>query len=57
MSGASPDWELVERDLRRTAAAAAGCNVELLFRDLYAIAGDRGRLGRWVSLARSVFAM
>jgi hypothetical protein len=57
LSGPSPDWGLVERDLRRTAAAAAGCNVELLFRDLYAIAGDRGRLARWVDLARSVFSM
>ncbi len=57
LSGPSPDWELVERDLRRTAHAAGGCNVELLFRDLYAIAGDRARLTRWVALARSVFGM
>jgi hypothetical protein len=55
MSGASPDWALVERDLRQTYAAARDCNVELLFRDLYAIDGDRARLARWVSLARSVF--
>lgn len=58
MSGPSPEWDLVERDLRRTAAATttAGSNVELLFRDLYDVAGDRARLARWVDLARSVFA-
>ena len=55
MSGASPDWDLVERDLRQTYAAARDCNVELLFRDLYDIDGDRVRLARWVDLARSVF--
>jgi len=54
MSGASPEWDLVERDLRQTYTAARDCNVELLFRDLYAIEGDRARLARWVSLARSV---
>jgi hypothetical protein len=54
MSGASPDWDLVERDLRQTYTAARDCNVELLFRDLYAIEGDRARLARWVRLARSI---
>jgi hypothetical protein len=55
MSGASPDWDLVERDLRRTYAAARDCNVELLFRDLYSIKSDRARLARWVRQARSIF--
>jgi hypothetical protein len=55
MSGANPDWCQVEAELRRTRAATRNCNVELLFRDLYAIKGDRARLARWVSLARSVF--
>jgi len=54
MTGAYPEWDLVERDLRQTYAAARDCNVELLFRDLYAIDGDRARLARWVRLARSV---
>jgi len=57
MSGPSADWDLAERDLRRTQAATKGCNVELLFRDLYAIHGDRARLARWVGLARSVFEL
>jgi hypothetical protein len=55
MTGANPEWDLVERDLRQTYAAARDCNVELLFRDLYAIEDDRARLARWVRLARSVF--
>ena len=37
--------------------AARDGNVELLFRDVYDIGGDRTRLARWVALARSVFEM
>jgi hypothetical protein len=29
--------------------------VELLFRDVYDVGGDRGRLKTWVELARKVF--
>jgi hypothetical protein len=57
ISGPSPNWERAEADLRRTreVARSNGCNVELLFRDVYDVGGDRTRLARWVSLARSVF--
>ena len=41
----------------RTYEAARDCNVELLFRDVYDVGGDRPRLARWVALARSVFDM
>jgi hypothetical protein len=55
ISGPEPHWERVEADLQRTYDAARDCPVELLFRDVYDIGGDRSRLARWVSLARSVF--
>ena len=57
ISGATPHWERAEADLRRTAevARAHDCNVELLFRDVYDIGGDRTRLRTWVELARKVF--
>ena len=57
ISGAQPHWERAEADLRHTydAARAHDCNVELLFRDVYDVGGDRSRLAQWVSLARSVF--
>ena len=42
-------------DLRRTYDAARDCIVELLFRDVYDVGGDRSRLARWVSLVKSVF--
>jgi hypothetical protein len=56
ISGATPHWERAEADLRRTyeATAARGCPVEVLFRDVYDVGGDRTRLTQWVSLARSV---
>jgi len=57
ISGTEPHWERAEADLQRTydAAKRGDCNVELLVRDVYDVGGDRSRLARWVSLARSVF--
>lgn len=57
ISGAMPHWERAEADLQRTrdAARAHDCNVELLFRDVYDVGGDRSRLRAWVELARRVF--
>jgi hypothetical protein len=36
-----------------TLAAARDCNLEIIYRDVYRIHGDRPRLRRWVELARS----
>ncbi|MEX1297264.1 MAG: hypothetical protein AB1Z67_13960, partial [Candidatus Limnocylindrales bacterium] len=57
ISGPQPHWENAEADLRRTREAArrGDCNVELLFRDVYDVGGDRSRLRTWTDLARSVF--
>jgi hypothetical protein len=55
ISGASPDWDRLEQDLRATYAAARDCNLEILFRDVYTTNGDRTRLKRWVDLAKSIF--
>ncbi len=56
ISGPTPHWERAEADLRRTYEATVphGCPVEVLFRDVYDVGGDRSRLATWVSLARSV---
>ncbi|MEX1336700.1 MAG: hypothetical protein AB1Z66_15515, partial [Candidatus Limnocylindrales bacterium] len=57
ISGPQPHGESAEADLRRTREAArrGDCNVELLFRDVYDVGGDRSRLRTWTDLARSVF--
>ncbi|MHB0958120.1 MAG: hypothetical protein ACYC6N_26175 [Pirellulaceae bacterium] len=57
ISGAQPHWELLEKDLRDTYAAARDCNVEILLRDVYTINGERSRLRRWVDLTKSIFQM
>jgi hypothetical protein len=57
ISGPNPDWGLVERDIKRTYAATKNCNVELLFRDVYTIEGDRTRLSRWVEMTKSIFGI
>ncbi|HSV72459.1 MAG TPA: hypothetical protein VLH79_01720 [Chthonomonadales bacterium] len=52
ISGASPDWDALRADLEATVAAASGCPLEIVFRDVYRIHGDRPRLRRWAELAR-----
>jgi hypothetical protein len=54
ISGAYPQWDLVEKDLRETFAAARDCNLELCFRDIYTVNGDYDRLPRWVEMARGM---
>ena len=55
ISGPTPHWEHAKEDLIRTRDAVPGGNVELLFRDVYDVGGDRTRLARWVEMARSAF--
>ena len=53
ISGAYPEWDLVEKDVRDTLAAARDCNLELCFRDIYTVDGDRSRLARWTEMTRA----
>jgi hypothetical protein len=53
ISGAAPDWESLRQDLDETLAAAQGCNLEILFRDVYRIGADRARLRQWVEMVRA----
>jgi hypothetical protein len=53
MSGATADWDALEKDLDETLAAAKDCNLELVFRDVYRIGGDRPRLRKWAEMAKS----
>lgn len=55
ISGAYPHWELLEKDMRDTYAAARDCNLEILFRDIYTLNGERARLRRWVDMTKSIF--
>jgi hypothetical protein len=57
ISGAVPHWELLERDMRDTYAAARDCNMEILYRDIYTINGERARLRRWVDMTKAIFQM
>jgi hypothetical protein len=53
ISGAYPEWDLVEKDVRDTLAAARNCNLEFCFRDIYTVDGDRSRLARWTEMTRA----
>jgi hypothetical protein len=56
ISGSYPDWELLEKDMRDTFTAAKDCNLELCFRDIYTVDGDRSRLTRWVQMTRALMS-
>jgi hypothetical protein len=57
ISGADPDWDLAEDDMKKTYTATRDCNVEILVRDLYTIDGDRPRLRKWVDMTKSIFGI
>lgn len=48
--------DAIRADLRTTVriAAAAGCPLELVMKDVHTLAGQPWRLGRWVQIAREV---
>jgi hypothetical protein len=53
LSGEQADWDSLEKDVDETIAAARDGCLEILYRDVYRINGDRSRLRRWVDLVRS----
>jgi len=53
ISGDAPDWDELERDLDETLAATRGGCLEIIFRDVYRINGERSRLKRWADLVKS----
>ena len=54
VSGANPDWERAKKDIGDTLIAARDCNLEICFRDIYTINGDRPRLAQWVQMVRAM---
>lgn len=57
ISGPNPDWDLLRKDMKETKEAAGGCNIEILFRDVYTIDHDWPRLRKWVDMTKAVFGM
>jgi hypothetical protein len=54
ISGAYPDWESAEKDVRDTLTATRDCDLESCFRDIYTIDSDRSRLAQWVQMTRAL---
>jgi hypothetical protein len=57
LSGANPPWDLAKQDMQKTYAVTKGCSVEILFRDLYTVNHERGRIAEWVRMTQSVFGI
>ena len=53
ISGSRPDWDALRQDLDETLAAGRDCNLEIIYRDVYRIHGDRPRLRQWADMVRS----
>lgn len=56
ISGDVADWDALRQDARETLEAARGCNLEIIYRDVYRIGGERDRLRRWVDMVRELSA-
>lgn len=54
ISGDHADWDALREDARATLDAARGCNLEIIYRDVYRIGNDRSRLRQWVEMVRSL---
>jgi hypothetical protein len=57
ISGDYPNWDLLRDDMLKTRAAARDANLEILFRDIYTINGDRPRLRRWVDMTKDILGI
>ena len=57
VSGANPLWDLAREDMAKTYRATKDSCVEILFRDLYTVNGDRDRLAEWVKMTKAVFGI
>jgi hypothetical protein len=55
VSGTNPPWDLAKEDMTKTYRATKNGCVEILFRDLYTVGRDRGRLAEWVSMTKAIF--
>lgn len=54
ISGPRPAWDELEADARATLRAARDGCLEIIFRDVYRIHGERPRLSRWVQMVRGL---
>jgi hypothetical protein len=52
ISTATFDEGAIQADLRETLAAARGCRLEIIMKDVHELAGEPRRAARWVELAR-----
>jgi hypothetical protein len=50
----APDRSLLKKDVKDTLETAKNCSLEICYRDIYTINGDRPRLKNWVDMVRSM---
>ena len=55
ISGSNVDWDRLESDMKNTREVTRDSNLEILFRDVYTINGDRARLRQWVDMTKRIF--
>ena len=57
ISGKSPDWDRLKKDMQDTFSAAKDGSLEVVVRDVYDIDGDMPRISKWVDMTRSIIGI
>ncbi len=57
MSGKSPDWDRLKKDMQDTFNATKDGSLEIVVRDVYDIDGDMHRISKWVEMTRSIIGI
>ena len=57
LSGKSPDWDLLKKDMQDTFNASKEGSLEIVVRDVYDIDGDMPRISEWVEMTRSIIGI
>ena len=57
MSGKSPNWDRIRKDMQDTFNASKDGSLEIVVRDVYDIDGDMPRISKWVDMTRSIIGI
>jgi hypothetical protein len=57
ISGKSPNWDLIRKDMQDTFNAVKDGSLEIVVRDVYDIDGDMQRISQWVDMTRKIMGI
>lgn len=57
LSGKSPNWDCLKKDIEDTFKSAKNGSLEIVVRDVYDIDGDMARISKWVEMTKSIIGI